>query len=734
MIAATRPFHYLHRIMCIGLMLFTIHNAQNAFAQKQLDNNETPLLLNADSIEHDDKFDIIIARGNVVVETNGEIIKADLISYNQAQDMVTANGNIVFSQADGTVIYSDYIELTGDFKNGFIKTVQARLSDNSRLVASEARMSKEGTRVDYNKVAYTRCEACKDDPQGDLLWQMEADQITHYKERKRIEYHDVALKFSGVPVLYTPYFYHPDPTVKRSSGFLAPRFGFSSAVGNFFGSPYFWALDESKDATLELIGTTKELPVLVSQYRQSVNRGNIEIDSSITNSDRRTGPVGAVRTKKDKTRGHFFVDGTYNISPTWQSNLDFNRVSDSAYMSQYSFLGSSNDELRSSYKVEGFRGRNYAQMGVSHYQDLRAIKIEETPKILPELSFSGLGDTDQWNGRWKLDAVARNFSQKKAVKVHAISVDSGYETGIVGPAGTHLNLDGIVRSSYFIVDAKNKVDSYSRYRESKNIARITPIIGADLTWPLARYIDNGRQMITPRLAYVAATRGGNSAAIPATDSSATFFDINNMFQTIRMAGVDRIETGQRAVYGTSASHYWAQDFYARFFLGQSVQLSQDNTLTKEFGLREGGSDILGAFEIDPSENFYLRQNASIARKTGALSKLNTTLKLDFEKTAFQLDHVVYKDNTLSDHINELQLNIDQDVSAHWSSEFSISRDMHHTTANRTISYAFGMSYDDECFAFNGTLSKNLVSRVGSNSGIELMFNIDFKTISSLASN
>jgi LPS-assembly protein len=49
--------------------------------------------------------------------------------------------------------------------------------------------------------------------------------------RGELTYRDAHLEFYGVPIAYTPYFKHPDPTVDRQSGFLAPTFGNSSALG-----------------------------------------------------------------------------------------------------------------------------------------------------------------------------------------------------------------------------------------------------------------------------------------------------------------------------------------------------------------------------------------------------------------------------------------------------------------------------------------------------------------------
>ena len=49
-------------------------------------------------------------------------------------------------------------------------------------------------------------------------------EIKHDKNKKQLIYDDAVLKVYNVPVLYFPKFFHPDPTVKRQSGFLKPSF------------------------------------------------------------------------------------------------------------------------------------------------------------------------------------------------------------------------------------------------------------------------------------------------------------------------------------------------------------------------------------------------------------------------------------------------------------------------------------------------------------------------------
>ena len=63
---------------------------------------------------------------------------------------------------------------------------------------------------------------------------MKARKIRHDKLKKTIYYDHATLKLYDVPIFYFPYFFHPDPTVKRQSGFLIPTFSNSTNVGSGF--------------------------------------------------------------------------------------------------------------------------------------------------------------------------------------------------------------------------------------------------------------------------------------------------------------------------------------------------------------------------------------------------------------------------------------------------------------------------------------------------------------------
>ena len=79
---------------------------------------------------------------------------------------------------------------------------------------------------------------------------LSAESVTHDQESRDLIYRDAYFEVGGVPVAYLPYIRHPDPTVKKRSGFLAPTFGRDSELGLTAEIPYFWNIAPNRDLTI----------------------------------------------------------------------------------------------------------------------------------------------------------------------------------------------------------------------------------------------------------------------------------------------------------------------------------------------------------------------------------------------------------------------------------------------------------------------------------------------------
>src|SRR5690606_22909364 len=114
------------------------------------------------------------------------------------------------------------------------------------------------------------------------LWQIKADRVVWDQGTQTVSYRNARLEFLGVPVAYTPFFSHPDPTVKRKSGLLTPTFGSNSTLGLTAELPYFIALAPNRDVTITPLIASQVAPVLGLELRDQQDFGLTELDGSIT--------------------------------------------------------------------------------------------------------------------------------------------------------------------------------------------------------------------------------------------------------------------------------------------------------------------------------------------------------------------------------------------------------------------------------------------------------------------
>ena len=81
---------------------------------------DLPLLFSADEVTRDGDLGVIKAAGNVEISQGERVLLADNVSYNLEDNIVTASGNISLLEPSGDVLFANYMELSGDLKDGVI--------------------------------------------------------------------------------------------------------------------------------------------------------------------------------------------------------------------------------------------------------------------------------------------------------------------------------------------------------------------------------------------------------------------------------------------------------------------------------------------------------------------------------------------------------------------------------------------------------------------------------------
>ena len=95
----------------------------------------------------------------------------------------------------------------------------------------------KGDQTTFTKSNFTMCNYRKNDKCPP--WELRAGKMTHDKIKKTMFYDNAVIKVYNIPIFYLPKLSHPDPTVKRRSGFLIPSYNDTKNLGSSINVPLF---------------------------------------------------------------------------------------------------------------------------------------------------------------------------------------------------------------------------------------------------------------------------------------------------------------------------------------------------------------------------------------------------------------------------------------------------------------------------------------------------------------
>jgi len=673
-----------------------------------LPSRDQPSLITADEIVNDEELGIVTARGNVEISQGERVLIADVVNYNTRTNTVTASGNVTLIEPSGDVVFADYVELQDDLKEGFIRDIRVLLSDRSRLAAASGQRS-GGNLTSFNKAVFSPCELCRDNPDKAPLWQLKADRVEHDQEERTIRYYDASMEIFGIPIAYTPYLEHPDPTVKRKSGFLAPTFGGSENLGATLQVPYFWVIDDTKDVTFEPIVTTEQGVVAAGQYRQLLEQGEFEINASGTLADREKSNGKEV---SDAFRGHIDAFGRYDINETWRTGADIARTTDDTYLRLYDF--SNERSLTSRAFLEGFRGRNYASANAFLYQGLREDdNNDENPIVAPLLDFNYISEPGEVGGLYRADLNFLTLSRISGRDVRRASFVGSYEIPYTGPIGDIYKLTARLQTDgYFTNDVDPETNEINPQdgQDSDFDGRFFPQLAFDWRYPWIQQNEQFDQVIEPRFQFVTGPGDHNPNGIPNEDSLGFEFDDANLFSLNRFPGLDRVDSGTRITYGFDWSAVTPESRSISAFLGQSYRFSgNDDKFSDGSGLDDHLSDFVGRVEVNPIKEVDLLYRFQFDKDDFNARRNEVSARVGTPALNLNLSYFFVSGNASSEEFNdreELATRLNSRLTDNWSLFLGQRRDL---KDDRQLTLRGGLTYQDECFLMEAALSREKFS-------------------------
>lgn len=682
----------------IGFSLVNLSPKTMSTAFGQENSEVIPLLLEAETIDHDRELGIITARDNVIIRYQGKSLEADTLSYNQNTGMITASGNVRLTEVTGEVITTNYISLDEELKNGVMKAMMLRLDENARVAANGA-VRTDDRYTEMAKAVYSPCKACVKEPDRPLLWQVKANRVVHDQEAKEIVYYDARLEMLGVPVLYTPYLSQADPSVRYKSGLLNPSFGSGSKSGLLYAQPVYWNISNHEDMTFTPIYTANSGMFLDAEYRKMGLDSSLKLNGAISEDTE--------DTDHGSNKAYLRAVGQKDINHNWRANFDVAGVNDRQFIRDYQFLtGIPTNYIQNDITLEGFNGTNYIAVENTWYQELRSGNETDHPIILPQFTYSGQTLADDLGGRWKLDGMFRQLTKSDDVESgQRVNLEGKYSIPFLLPGGFMSRSEFSLRTDGYNTSFTDEALAENSDFKDGTAYRVIPRANFDVRYPLSRNTEYGRQLIEPVVALMVAPENvGNDRAIANSDSLLFETGDTNILIADRSPGLDRVDGGTRFVTGGKLAHYFPTGNQIGLFAGQSFKITRDRELSDELGVEERASDFVGRADVKMGRygDYYYKYNLNAED----FSLQKSELAFALGDPAFRVSGgYSFISNTVSTEDKDFERlfgSVTSQINDNWRASISTSEDL---IENYSISNGLSLVYEDECFIFTASSTR-----------------------------
>tara|TARA_Y100000590_G_scaffold453911_1_gene599779 strand:+ start:2266 stop:4692 length:2427 start_codon:yes stop_codon:yes gene_type:complete len=706
-------------------------------------------ILKTDKLRYDKIKNIIISEKNSVLSINeGYELKTNKILYNITDKIMQSDQNSILSDVDGNIVNLTMFQYDlekklfssiGDikivdinnnkyfFKELYVDAVKkemvgsdiaARLDQESfgvsknndpRFVANDIFVSKN--KSNFSKAVFT---VCKEKKGKCPPWSIQAKKISHDKLKKTIYYDHAILKVYDVPIFYFPKFFHPDPTVKRQSGFLAPFFTDSTSVGAGVGLPYYWAISNNKDITFTPKFYANENLLFLNEYRQAFEKGFLTLDTSYT-----AGYKNTSSTKTDGSRNHIFADLNINFAEddTYDSKLDLKiqRTSNDTYFRVHdintALVDAENTNLENKISYNFSKDDMYVDITATVYENLRKKTKDRYENIFPNIIYGKTFFTENFGSfDFKSNALYKNYDADKHTTL--LTNDVLWNPNSFITRGGFVNsLKGQIKNTNY--DAKNTTD----YKTGGTVNEISGALNFKSSLPLKKEKNNFTKIFSPNLMLRYAP--GHMKNLSGEDVTLNYANLYSDNKT------SEIEDGLSAILGfdykineKTIDGITKQKF--SLSVGQVFNHEENKDIPSRSSLDQKMSDIVGEIDYNFSEIGNISYKFSVDHNYNDLNYNEISSSFSFGRIDFNLDYLEEQNHVGDEHYisSGISLGLNE------NSKLSLSTKKNFKTESTEL-YNISYQYELDCLTASLVYRREFYEDSDLEENDTLMFTISF---------
>ena len=733
-----------------------------------------PLLLEADQLVYDFDAETVTAIGNVQIYYGDYVLDAERVTYDQKAGRLIASGGVRLLEPDGNIITAAELDITDDFRDGFVSSLNVVTIDRARFSAETAERRGDNLTI-FRRGIYTACEPCLENPGKPPLWQIKAARIIHDRTEKMVYYEDATLEFFGLPIAYLPVFFHPDPTVSRKTGFLAPSVLHRDAIGFGVTTPFFWNLAPNYDVTFSPTFLTRQGLLMQTEWRHRLLNGAYSIRLAGIfqhDKDQFIDDDGVPLSGNRDFRGGIRTIGNFAISDDWQFGWEAHATTDRTFNRDYRLSGSTAQDLTSTVYLTGLSDQNYFDMRGYHFRVQREDTEEELPDdgnpatpdiyvhddqdeqalVHPVIDHNYILDNPLFGGELRLDSNIASLSRDESDIRHPPAPFGPYFAGVAGTftrATTRatwqrrLILPGgqlVTPFGYLQVDANwvASDDAAAGLSDDAAFGRAMPAAGLEYEWPFLAILGSTVHTFGPRAQIIARPDERYNAAVANEDSQSLVFDDTSLFVLDKFAGYDRQEGGTRANVGFVYQGLFPNGATIDGLFGQSYQLAGENSFALRdhaltglgTGLESDTSDYVGRLTLNTGMNVALSGRARLDEDDFSLNRGELTAIGTYGDSVGSIGYAFIRESPSAGIFEDRE-----EVAAAASVEFVdnwsvLGAAIWDIRSDALVSHSYGLAYADECFEISAVYSETPEPYSDLVADRQLFFRVSLRTLAS----
>ena len=644
----------------------------------------------------DDKKKIIFSDYKArITDKDGNEILVDMFNYSTLNNIFFSKGNIkVLDINDNNYNFSEvYIDekkkkIIGSDARAFLNqqsVVSASIDNEPRIFANTMSLANNITTMD--KGVFTYCK--KKENEKCPPWTLQSQKIKHDLAKKTIFYENVVLKIYDFPIFFSPRFSHPDPTVKRRSGLLAPTLASSTSLGSGFAVPYFLNISNDRDLTITPRVYLNENPLLLAEYRQDFKNSFLVFDTGYTEGYKKTDKI-----KTKGSRSHFFSKFNMTLIDDGEKNsgLAFNlqKISNDTYLKIYDvetlLVDKDQTILKNSIALTYQNKDFYFDMSPSMFEDINKngnlrneyllpLNIEKNIMSHEKFGFMNIESNlriRNYDTNKKTEILVNNFNWKSNRWLSKLGIENHFE--------------GLMKAVNY------KANDTKKYKNEGTNAELHPVLGYFAKLGLSKndIINKNVQTLTPK--FLLRYAPGHMRAIEGGRLS-----YNNLFSINKVNELDVVENGLSASVGfdykknkLDENNNVNNDLMS-FSLGQVISQKENKDIPSSTSLDQKFSDVVGKSKYHINDKIDLNYNFSIDQGYKNFNYNEIETNFNFEKAKFNVSYLQEKN-----HIgNQEFIDTGIDYKINSSNELSLSTKRNLLTSSAEF-YKLSYNYINDC--------------------------------------